>query len=161
MVSLRFLVLICFFCSFAYSPSLNAIIVGSLPITTIDIPAEPYATFFDLVQDHNNVIYISHEKGVKVFDGSRWQDINIPDTYLTRMLYFDGVDRVYVGGFDFFGYINRNQYGIYQFTNLTPNKPHIEFASIWDIMACDKRIFFRALNHVFALNPKSGEINSW
>jgi len=161
MTSLKLWVVISAFCSILFSVSLQASIVGSPPITTIDIPADPYATLFDLVQDNNNVIYVSHEQGVKIFDGSRWQDIIIPDTYLTRELYFDGVDKVYVGGYDFFGYIKRDQYGIYQFINLTPQEKPIEFASIWEITPCDKRIFFQALNDVFALNPDSGEINTW
>ncbi|MCX7554583.1 GGDEF domain-containing protein [Marinicella sp. S1101] len=136
-------------------------IVGRPPIVEIEIPSEPYVSYFDMTQDHNNVIYISYEKGIKIFDGSRWTTLLIPNTYLTRILYFDQKDRVYVGGFDFFGYINRNQFGQYEFIDLTPKSNPIQFASIWSIAGCQGRIFFRALNHVFAYEPNSGDIISW
>ncbi len=114
-----------------------------------------------MAQDHNNVVYVSYDKGIKIYDGSRWQTLLIPNTYLTRILYFDGTDRVYVGGFDFFGYINRNPLGQYEFINLTPQEKPPQFASIWGIVSCEDRIFFRALNHVFAYDPASGDIHSW
>ena len=148
-------------CMINFQQQVQAAVVGSPPISEIDIPAEPYITFFDLAQDHNNVLYVSYDDGVKIYDGSRWHNLLIPNTYLTRILYFDQKDRVYVGGFDFFGYITRNQYGHYEFIDLTPKENPIQFASIWSIASCNERIFFRALNHVFALQPGSGEIDSW
>ncbi|MCB1581911.1 MAG: GGDEF domain-containing protein [Xanthomonadales bacterium] len=135
--------------------------VGRPPITEIEVPSEPYITYFDMAQDHNNVIYLSYEKGIKIFDGYNWQTLLIPDTILTRVLYFDGVERVYVGGFDFFGYISRNQYGQYEFIDLTPQEDFVAFASIWDIISCNQHIYFKALNHIFELNPDTGNINSW
>ncbi len=158
---IKLLALFCIFVSCGYQQHAQAAVVGSPPISEINIPAEPYITFFDLAQDHNNVLYVSYDDGVKIYDGSRWHSLLIPNTYLTRILYFDQKDRVYVGGFDFFGYINRNQYGHYEFIDLTPKENPIQFASIWSIASCDGRVFFRALNHVFALQPDSGEINSW
>ncbi len=152
---------LCFFCILYLNQNAFAEVVGNPPTTEIDIPSEPYITFFDMTQDHNNVIYVSYEKGVKIYDGSRWHTLLIPNTYLTRILYFDQKDRVYVGGFDFFGYIKRNSYGQYEFIDLTPKENPTQFASIWSIASCEERIFFRALNHVFAFNPKSGGIHSW
>lgn len=148
-------------CMLNLQQHVQAAVVGSPPISEINIPTEPYITFFDLAQDHNNVLYVSYDKGVKIFDGSRWHTLLIPHTYLTRILYFDQKDRVYVGGFDFFGYISRNPYGHYEFVDLTPKENPIQFASIWSIASCQNRIFFRALNHVFALQPDSGKIDSW
>lgn len=158
---LKLLSLMCFIYALDFRHQAQATIVGSPPITEISIPSEPYVTFFDMAQDHNNVIYLSYEKGVKIYDGTRWQTLLIPNTYLTRILYFDQKDRVYVGGFDFFGYIIRNQFGSYEFVSLTPPDYPIEFASIWGITACNGLIFFQALNHVFSYEPDSGDINSW
>ncbi len=145
---------------FLFQPT-HSNIVGSPPITEIDIPSEPYINYFDMAQDHNNVVYISYQNGIKIYDGSRWHTLLIPNTYLTRILYFDQKDRVYVGGFDFFGYINLNPYGHYEFIDLTPKQDPIKFASIWGIVSCENRIFFRALNHVFAYDPESGDTHSW
>ncbi|MGJ8662047.1 MAG: GGDEF domain-containing protein [Marinicella sp.] len=139
----------------------NSTLVGRPPIIEIDIPSEPYITIFDMAQDQNNVIYVSYDKGIKIYDGSRWQTLLIPDTYLTRILYFDPKDRVYVGGFNFFGYINRDLYGVYEFIDLTPTEKPIDFASIWGITGCNDRIFFQALNHVFEFTPTTGDMNTW
>ncbi|VAW47120.1 hypothetical protein MNBD_GAMMA02-1236 [hydrothermal vent metagenome] len=149
-------------CLLCLNQNTHASVVGTPPIAEIDIPSEPYITFFDMTQDHNNVIYVSYEKGIKIYDGSRWHTLLIPNTYLTRVLYFDQQDRVvYVGGFDFFGYIKRNSYGQYEFIDLTPKENPVQFASIWGIVSCEDRIFFRALNHVYAFEPISGDLHSW
>jgi len=141
--------------------SAQATIVGTPPLTTINIPSEPYITVFDMAQDHNNVIYLSYDNGLKIFDGNRWHTVLIPDTILTRKLMVDDDGTVYVGGFDFFGRVERNALGQYVFVNLTPNNSAIKFASIWEIINCQGLIYFRALNHVFQYAPDSGNINSW
>ncbi len=139
----------------------HSTIVGSPPLTEIDIPPEPYVTVFDMVQDANNVIYLSYDKGLKIYDGNRWHSLIIPNTYLTRVLYFDQQDRVYVGGYNFFGYVTRNDLGAYVFVNLTPQNNPIKFASMWDIIGCNELLYFKALNHVFQYAPQSGNISSW
>ncbi|WP_223789854.1 ligand-binding sensor domain-containing diguanylate cyclase [Marinicella meishanensis] len=139
----------------------RATIVGTPPLTEIHIPAEPYITVFDMAQDHNNVIYLTNDKGLQVFDGNRWHTVLIPDTILTRELLVDEDGTVYAGGYDFFGRVERNALGQYVFIDLTPDNNPIKFASIWEIINCQGLIYFRALNHVFQYAPQTGNINSW
>ncbi len=139
----------------------HATIVGTPPLTKINIPSEPYITFFDMAQDHNNVIYLTYDKGLKIFDGNRWDTVVIPNTILTRKLFVDEQGKVYVGGFNFFGYVNRNELGAYEFIDLTPTQNPTNFASIWSIASCQNLIYFKALNHIYQYDPKTGNISSW
>lgn len=146
---------------FLIQSSAQATIVGTPPLTKINVPSEPYITYFDMAQDHNNVIYLTYDRGLKIFDGNRWDTVLIPNTILTRKLFVDKQGRVYVGGFNFFGYVNRNELGAYEFIDLTPTKNPINFASIWSIASCQELIYFKALNHIYQYDPKTGNISSW
>jgi diguanylate cyclase (GGDEF)-like protein len=143
-----------------YNSSL-ATILGSPPIKSFEIPRDVTSQHFDMVQDKDNYIVIAYTEGVKVFDGAQWKDIKLPVNRLLRRLYYDGNNRIYIGGWNVFGYLQKDRFGQYQFTNLTPKPLEKEFNSIWYIEECQGQIFFNSLYDSFAYDLNSKKLNHW
>ncbi|MFK8011187.1 MAG: diguanylate cyclase [Marinicellaceae bacterium] len=140
------------------SLSSNAKIIGAPPYKTIDIPASDISSHFDMVIAPNNTLFVSYIDGVKVFNGNQWQNIEIAEGELIRKLFLDE-NRVYVGGYQRIGFIDKDIYGIYNYTNInTQNK---SFDSIWGIVKCQNKIYFRSVNKIFEYNPEDEKVNSW
>lgn len=145
-----------FYCNIIHSS-----IIGSPPIKIFEIPREEFSQHFDMVQDNENHIVIAYTQGVKVFDGVRWKSIKLPVNRFLRKLYFDNDKRIYIGGWDIIGYLEKDIYGQYQFTDLTPKPIGKSFNSIWDIVACENTVYFSALRDVFSYDKNTKLVNQW
>ena len=129
---------------------------------TIDV----YPQNFAITADRLNHVYVGNADGILIFDGESWQLTELPNKEIVRSLDYDREnDRVYVGGFDSLGYIERNIYGAYDFQDLTElyekelgGEP---FADIWETVVTSHGVFFVALSHLFLLDPNTGETRFW
>ncbi|MGH8441412.1 MAG: hypothetical protein ACRETF_00730, partial [Nevskiaceae bacterium] len=154
-------------CILAMAPALaRAPLAGDPPLTRHVPEVDAYPQNFSVAQDGQSVVYVGNYDGVLIFDGERWELLRLPNRDLARSLTFDGVDRVYVGGHDQFGYIQHDASGRERFHDLTETfRPLLAegeaFEDIWDIHIAREGVFFRALRHLFLLEPKSGAIRIW
>lgn len=131
------------------------------PFKTIDIITTPTADHFDMVQDDNNFIYVVFEKGIKVYNGTEWQIIEIPSPRNLRTLFYDLSGRVYFGGWGIIGYIEKDKFGIFQYTILIPNNHEGRIEDIWTIEACNEEIYFRGVHHITRYSPNTQEFTNW
>ncbi|MGQ0585669.1 MAG: hypothetical protein ACT4PK_00495, partial [Gammaproteobacteria bacterium] len=139
---------------------------GDPPLTRHVPDVDAYPQNFALAQDAESVVYVGNYDGVLIFDGERWELLRLPNRDLARALAFDGVDRVYVGGHDEFGYIKRDGSGREQFFDLTGAftsqlAEGESFEDIWDIHFGREGVFFRALRHLFLYDPRTGTTRIW
>lgn len=139
---------------------------GDPPLATYVADVDAYPQNFAIAQDAQSVVYLGNYDGVLVFDGERWELLRLPNRDIARTLAFDGADRVYVGGHDLFGYVQRDATGREAFHDLTPSvapllKAGESFEDIWDILVAPEGVYFRALRHVFLLDPKGGAPRLW
>ncbi|MCF6299700.1 MAG: GGDEF domain-containing protein [Proteobacteria bacterium] len=148
-------------CFLLFSDLLLAEIVGTPPFKVIEIPSSAYANHLDMVQDSNNVIYVAFAGGVKMFNGSQWQVVEVSQEKAIRKLYFDNKSRVYVGGWGLIGFIEMDTYGQYKFTEITPDQHKDQFKTIWDIIECNNQIYFRGLWDVFSYDALSQKVEHW
>lgn len=154
------------------------VVVGLvLPAPTLAIPegAPPLARFvpdieigpqnFAIAQDADSSVYVGNGHGVLRFDGERWQLIRLPNGDLVRSLAFDGDRRIYVGGYNLFGYVERDASGFAEFHDLTPLYGSLlrgeDFADIWHILVTPQGVFIGAVRHLFLYHPDSGEVRLW
>ena len=88
---------------------------------------------WDLAQGAGGEIFVGNGKGVLCFDGYRWTLTPLPSGGVVRSLLLDG-DRLYVGGYQEFGYMIRDQFGKLQYHSLWPKdyRPHDD--EIWNIV---------------------------
>lgn len=141
------------------------VLVGAPPITRFKPGLDVFPQNFAIAQDDAGVIYVANGEGVLTFDGGRWARLALPNHDLARTLAWDGRSRMYVGGYDVFGYIERDSSGEEIFHDLTPlaraQLGDETFADIWDLHLGADGVFFRALKHVFRYQPGSGALDLW
>ncbi len=115
---------------------------------------------FAIAVDDQSRVYIGNKDGVLIYDGEYWQLVPTSNGDLVRSLAVAG-DRVYVGGYDAFGYIERTRTGHFTYQELSSRfESALDgalFADIWRIAVTAEAIYFVALKHLFRYEPRTGE----
>lgn len=142
-----------------------AALTGTPPAIRFAPNIEAYPQNFDIAQDSASIVYLANEGGVLIFDGARWQLVRLPNHELARSLAYDGHDRVYVGGYNVIGYIQRDALGQSVFHDLTPRfKAFLkgaQFEDVWRICVTSQGVFFRSARYLFAYDPATGKARAW
>jgi serine phosphatase RsbU (regulator of sigma subunit) len=81
-----------------------------------------------ICQDENNIMFFANRKGVLTFDGSKWKTERIP-IIPSSMKFIPGTGRIYLGGDNDYGYIEKNDLGQYSYISLSGNSPGIGMIS--------------------------------
>ncbi len=135
------------------------------PIVQFSPDTDTYPQNFAIETDLKSRVYLGSVDGLLVFDGKLWHTIAMPNQDMVRWLRFDGVDRVYVGGYDNFGYVEVDPAGQYQYRELSHHFTSALgtdlFADVWDILVAPDAVFFVALNHVFRYEIQTGHTDLW
>ena len=119
-----------------------------------------------IAQDLDGWVYVANDKGVLVFDGEHWKLVPLPNGDIARIVTDDGKGRIYVGGYDSFGYLERDATGTHRYIDLTPKfesllKPGEHFAEIWDVYVFPEGVFFWGVQHVFRWQPTTDAVHIW
>ncbi|MFA6128623.1 MAG: helix-turn-helix domain-containing protein [Bacteroidales bacterium] len=109
-----------------------------------------------MVQDTNGLLYFGADYGIVRYDGSSWTLISSAQK-IVRSLLIDSGHKMFYGGFDDFGVLERNAVSGLAFRSLTGQLPDSlkAFGDIWSINECDGRYFFQSRNRVFILENDS------
>jgi diguanylate cyclase (GGDEF)-like protein len=148
-------------CGILLIPICSAKIIGMPPIKSIEIPVSAYGDHFDMVVDNDNVIYITSVNGVKIYNGSKWILVKTPNSQHIRTLYYDNKKRVYIGGKGIIAYIEKDSFGQYAITDITPAQYHSNIESIWYIIQCNDDFYFSDTHDVFRYSPIDGKKKHW
>lgn len=139
-------------------------LVGNPPIDRHEPSVGERPQNFAVVQDARGIVYVGNYNGVMQFDGERWRLLQLPNREIVRSLAVAG-NRVYVGGYNSFGYTEENAAGDLVFTELSTPAAVPErvrgFADVWDVVVAPECIYFRALRDVFCWRPETGEMRHW
>ncbi|MGH8224927.1 MAG: diguanylate cyclase domain-containing protein [Gammaproteobacteria bacterium] len=142
-----------------------AALEGNPPFSRFVPDLDVYPQNFALAEDSDSIVYVGNSNGVLTFDGTRWKLIALPNRQLVRALAYDGGKRVYVGGYNDFGYIVHDAAGQAVYHDLTPAFKYLlqgrKFADIWDVLVSSQGIFFRAVKYLFLYNPANGQVRMW
>ncbi|TVR95741.1 MAG: GGDEF domain-containing protein [Wenzhouxiangellaceae bacterium] len=121
--------------------------------------------FHSVAQAPDGLLFVGGQDGVYSYDGRRWEATPTPNRHLVRTLRHDGDQRLYVGGYGMFGFVELDANGEPQLTDLTPDLNQVSdatnFADVWDILITDDAVFFRALFHVFRYKRGNGVVDYW
>ncbi|MGK0471168.1 MAG: diguanylate cyclase (GGDEF)-like protein [Candidatus Azotimanducaceae bacterium] len=120
---------------------------------------------FAIAEDQRGIVYVGSTDGLLTFDGERWLLTPLPNGGLVRSLTMAEDQRVYVGGYDEFGFAEPDTTGKLVYTSLAKLfrnalKDDL-FADIWDISISPEGVFFKGLQHVFLWSPSTGETKFW
>ncbi|MCH7399444.1 hypothetical protein MM236_15685 [Belliella sp. DSM 107340] len=114
-----------------------------------DFNADPQ--FWTMCQDKEGIIYFGNNDGALIFDGETWQKVFLPNGSSVRSLHYSESGEVFAGGFNEFGKIERNEFGVYHFESLTEllNPENQNFESVWDIQELNGKIVFRTFRMLY------------
>lgn len=137
--------------------------IGAPAIQRYANDLEIYPRNFAVTQGPSGVVYVGSAEGVVSFDGTRWRLHEVNDEELVRTLAHDGQRRLYVGGYDGFGYFETPIGPDSEYVDLTASFgiEEADFADIWQLEITSRGVFFLALNTLFWMNPETGETRQW
>lgn len=113
---------------------------------------------WDIAQDKSGNLFFANTAGLLQFNGTSWSRYNIPNGTV-RSLKIDRNDRIYVGGYDEFGYFEADVKGKLVYHSIsklaTPNsKKIIDF--VWKIHIVNDEVFFQTFFRTYIY--KSGKL---
>ncbi|MEL6833685.1 MAG: triple tyrosine motif-containing protein [Bacteroidota bacterium] len=97
-----------------------------------------------ITQDDSGLVIFGNNKGVLVFDGSDWELVPLPNRTIVRSLAKAPDGRIYVGGQDEFGYLDRDDCQQICYRSLSHQLPEMEqsFEDVWKIFVGKDEVFF-------------------
>ena len=108
-----------------------------------------------ICQDDNNVMLFANRLGILTFDGKDWNSILVP-TIPYSLKYNPGEKRVYVGGDNNYGYLARDEKGIYKYFSISGDSASLGLIS--RIIFTDSTIYFYGEQSISRHNIKSGKL---
>lgn len=141
-----------------------------LPESSYAEEGTPYITNFKFTDNHQNYIWslaqttqgsilVAGKSGLLEFDSETWSEIYTPDVALSlKGSMFD--DKIYVGGRNFFGYLNLNNEGNTEFYSF-PNDSSL-IGNFTEIIETDSTVYFYSSHVLVCVDRISNKIiNKW
>ncbi len=107
-------------------------------------------------------LYVGNGEGILEYDGEQWELIKTTYNGPSRSLSMDARGRIYTGGNNSFGYLEKNQYGQMQFVDLSvelAGEAKI-FNEIQSVLVVGEQVYFVANKWLFRYN-KDKSISRW
>lgn len=110
-------------------------------------------------------LHVGGTRGIFTFDGRAWQRFDMPNGQLVRQLLISDTNRLYVGGYDQFGYIEWDARNQPEFTDLSglfqDELAGQAYADIWQIVVLGNHVYFRGVRHMFAVDISNNTGMFW
>lgn len=152
-------------CCCAFATHAAEPLLGSPPYHRHAVDLDVYPQNFAIAQDAHGIVYLGNADGVLEFDGEHWTLLRLPNREIVRSLAMAEDGRVYVGGYNTFGYIKHDLAGRAEFVDLTVHFRTVigerELGDIWDTLVAPEGVYFRAIRDVFFWNPRTGKTVFW
>lgn len=110
-------------------------------------------------QANDKNIFIANSKGLLEFNGAKWQLYPSPNETIIRSVKVID-DKIFTGCYMEFGYWERNNLGLLDYTSLT-EKFNIELKEdeqFWNIIELDSWVLFQSLNRIYIFNRTDNSI---
>ena len=108
-----------------------------------------------ICQDDNNVMLFANRRGILTFDGQGWNSIPIP-TIPYSLKYNPKERKVYVGGDNNYGYLSRDDKGVYRYYSISGDTSAV--GTITRILFTDSTVYFYSEQSISRHNIKTGKL---
>ncbi|KFF06923.1 triple tyrosine motif-containing protein [Flavobacterium reichenbachii] len=115
---------------------------------------------WNIGQDKNGNMYFANNNGLLQFDGSSWRKYPLPNLTSVRCLKIDDSGKIFVGGYNEFGYFNSDNKGKLKYTSLSQyvDKNKIKIIDfIWKIHSFKNQIIFQSFARAYIF--KNGKLS--
>ncbi|MCZ8227727.1 triple tyrosine motif-containing protein [Flavobacterium sp.] len=109
---------------------------------------------WNIDQDKNGNLYFANNNGLFQFDGTTWRNYKMSNADAIRCLKIDPSGKIYVGGYNEFGYFEPNEKGKLVYRSLTYLVPKTKIKTIdfvWKIHLFNKGVVFQGFSKAFYL----------
>ena len=105
---------------------------------------------WSVAQDTKGVLYFGNTDGLLVYDGSTWELHPMPRNQPVRAVACVS-NRIYTGGYEEFGYWERNAWGSLEYTSLAQPLPDslLTRQEVWHILPTSRGVFFQSFGAVY------------
>lgn len=113
--------------------------------------------FWTMCEDENGFSIFGNNDGVITFDGENWNKIILPNKSSVRSLIKDSNGRIYAGGFNEIGTLQRDETGVYTYTSLM-DKLRLEghnYENFWQAHLVDSRVVFRSFTSLVLISKNT------
>ncbi len=108
-----------------------------------------------IAQDCEGNIVVANTEGILLFNGFDWKKIVVPRNQRPRAV-FKGPDcKIYVSGFEFFGYLNFDDKTTPEYIPLADDVLKGSGQEIWSIYGNDERLFFQSFAEIYRYDFKT------
>ncbi|WP_165749497.1 Two component regulator three Y domain-containing protein [Cellulophaga sp. Z1A5H] len=105
---------------------------------------------WDVAVDSSGALYAANNKGLLSYNGEEWVLNKLPNNTIIRAVRVIG-DKIFTGSYEEFGYWQKNEYGLLDYTSLTHLIKNYTFTNeeFWQIIAFKDAIVFRSFSTVY------------
>jgi len=114
---------------------------------------------WDIDQDKNGNLYFANSNGLFQFDGSSWTKYRMPNTAVRCLKIDDNSGKIFVGGYNEFGYYKANAKGkldYFSLSKLLKSNTQIDF--VWKIHINNSEVIFQAFEAAYIYKNNKIEI---
>jgi ligand-binding sensor domain-containing protein/DNA-binding CsgD family transcriptional regulator len=106
---------------------------------------------WSIAQDQRGFMYFANNEGLVVFDGVVWHLYKMPNSSITRSVYIDKSENIYVGAYNELGKMVFGSNGKLEFKSLKKYIPsyYQNFDDIWNITSFEGKIIFQSYSSAF------------
>lgn len=130
----------------------------SVIVKTYDAASYRATAFnYSAIENDLGVVFFANESGVLQFDGSKWRLITLEKFSSANALLLDE-NRIYVGGRNEFGYLEKDSLGFYEYKSLRQLLELREgelLTDIWQVILHEGDVFFSSLERILRFDGKS------
>jgi len=106
-------------------------------------------------QSKEGYLFVGNNAGILEFDGTNWGQHSLPARQVPRSIATDDSGRIFTGGYETFGYWERNDLGALVFQELGDKVgADLIREEIWHILITERGVFFQSFSTLFFYNNK-------
>ena len=110
---------------------------------------------WSIAQAESKFIYVANNKGLLEFNGNDWMVYPSPNSTIMRSVHAIG-NRIYSGCYMEFGYWEKDELGILNYTSLSSNLNNlVEDEQFWKIESVNRWVLFQSLDRIYIYDTEN------
>lgn len=115
---------------------------------------------WSISQSKERLIYVANNEGLLEYNGADWSLYKTPNQTTIRSVKVVG-DRIYTGCYREFGYWQKNEFGILDYTSLSKGfEQQLEDEEFWKILQVEDYVLFQSKKRIYTYNLKENSLKT-
>jgi len=106
---------------------------------------------WSITHDCEGYTYVANTDGVLIYNGLSWTKVIMPNGHKPRTVAVGSECKVYVGGFEFFGWVDRSDPAQPIYQEIADSVLSTIQQEIWQIVSADDEVYFQSFANLYRL----------